>query len=113
MGAAVHLAARVTKDFGVYPRSCAFVQDPHVYAVIMVREEVHRASGYSRRRQGHPTTSIHQRLPETVSATWREAHPRYDPAATEVFWFYACYPRSGIHGRDDSDVRQPWRALWS
>src|SRR5262245_8831907 len=102
MGAAVHLTARVTRDFGVYQRAFAFVQNPYVYAVIVAREEVHRASGHSRRRQGNPTTSIYQRLPETIGAAWRKAHPRYDPAAIEAFWFYACHPRSGIHGRDDS-----------
>src|SRR2546427_12664405 len=107
MGAAVHLAARVTRDFCVYQRAFAFVQDPHVYAVIVAREEVHRASGHSRRRQGNSTTSLHQRLPETVSATWRKAHPRYDPAATEAFWLYAYHPGSGIYGRDDSYVSQP------
>src|SRR5215470_9338844 len=113
MGAAVHLAAGVTSDFCVYQRAFAFVQSPHVYVVIVAREEVHRASGHSRRRQGHPPTAIYHRLPKTISAPWRKAHPRYDPAATEAFWFYACHPRGGIHGRDGSDVRQPWRAIWS
>src|SRR5215813_8636699 len=101
MGAAVHPLARVTKDLCVYQRSFAFVQDSHVYAVIVAREEVHCAGCYSRRRQGNPTTSIHQRLPKTISATWRKAHPRYDPTSTQAFWFYACHPRGGIHGRDD------------
>ena len=29
------------------------------------------------------------------------------------FGFTHSHPRGGIHGRDDSDVCQPWRAVWS
>src|SRR5262245_28169729 len=111
MGAAVHLAGRVASDFCVYQRSFAFVQNPHVYTVIVAREEVHRASGYSCWRQGNTTTSIYQCLPEAFSTTWGKAYSRYDPAATQAFWLYASHPRGGTHGRDDSDVCQPWRAV--
>src|SRR6516165_11524252 len=113
MGTAVYPAARITRDFCVYQRSFAFVQNAHVYAVSVTREEVHCASGHSCRRQGSSTTSIHKSLPKTVSAAWGKAHPRYDPTPTKAFWFYAYHPGGGIHGRDDSNVCQPWRAVWS
>src|SRR5215467_9898616 len=113
MGAPVYPAARVTGDFCVYQRSFAFVQNSHVYVVIVAREEVCCASGHSCRRQGSPTTSLHESLPQTVSAARGKTHPRYDSAPAEAFWFYAYHPGGGIHGRDDSDVCQPWRAVWS